>query len=152
MKLTFSNLETKRFLKEISTYTSTFVEDQTISSSLQGCWALKLVIKRTLPLQQSLHFYRMYSILSSGLACKKASSELFIQRSLNSPNYHLYITVQGVRILNPCVGILLLLTYLQAQDTFLVVHTSIALVFSSQRQWNDRADQFGQRPPLCFYV
>lgn len=27
MKLTFSNLETKRFLKEISTYTSTFVED-----------------------------------------------------------------------------------------------------------------------------
>lgn len=33
MKSTMSDLETKRFLKEISSYTSSFKEDQTISSS-----------------------------------------------------------------------------------------------------------------------
>ena len=33
MKNTLSDLEVKRFLKEISSYTSTFVEDETISSS-----------------------------------------------------------------------------------------------------------------------
>ena len=33
MKNTMSDLETKRFLKRISSFTSTFVEDQTISSS-----------------------------------------------------------------------------------------------------------------------
>lgn len=33
MKSTMSDLETKKFLKAISNYTSTFVEDQTISSS-----------------------------------------------------------------------------------------------------------------------
>lgn len=33
MKSTMSDLETKRFLKEISSYTSSFEEDQTISSS-----------------------------------------------------------------------------------------------------------------------
>lgn len=33
MKSTLSDLEVKRFLKEISSYTSTFIEDETISSS-----------------------------------------------------------------------------------------------------------------------
>lgn len=36
MKSTMSDLETKRFLKAISNYTSTFVEDQTISSSQEN--------------------------------------------------------------------------------------------------------------------